>query len=136
MKKNYFFTLRSLTMESTEKDKILITTAPKDCFSCKVISGTVLLLSSVYVFTRGVSARLRSTKFTSALFGTSNYIFYFFNFRNSFSIRPTCFFDAKLVWRFLRFGALFFAKTFLTWPPRIFLCEFWKGLKRVFIFHE
>lgn len=61
-------------MDSIEKEKNNTATEPKDCFSCKIISGTVLLLASVHVFTRGARAKLRKTKVLSAVFGTSNYI--------------------------------------------------------------
>lgn len=62
-------------MDSTDKEKSDTATEPKDCFSCKMISGTLLLLASVHVYARGVRGKLRSTKLLSAMFGTSNYIF-------------------------------------------------------------
>lgn len=62
-------------MVSAEKEKIDVATEHKECFSCKMISGTLLLLASVHVFTRGASGKLRSTKIISAIFGTSNNIF-------------------------------------------------------------
>lgn len=83
-------------MDSIEKEKVDTATEPKDCFSCKMISGTVLLLASVHVFTRGASAKLRSTKLISAIFGTSNYILCLGKNGTLFTkIRQSTLFDAK-----------------------------------------
>lgn len=43
----------------------------EDCFSCRIIGSTALIVASAYVFTRGIKARLLSTQIISTMFGSS-----------------------------------------------------------------